>query len=331
MAETVSQLLDRLLDRGYECLALPVLDAMGATLDTPLLKRRLAELNAEARRLADLGEKLDINNPVLRAYTADLEAALERGRKVVADNADNLLQGAVGAAREAAPALAGLGALDPSAAARVLTGWNMVSVEALAAQVSFTSSPAWSEALADIGRVQLETINRLALRGFVSGWSPNRVALEISRTGALPRQTANVLMRTMYLQSYRQSTALTYERNRGIIETAIRYATLDNRTCPVCIALHGTEIPVGQPVEAHYLCRCTSMVKLVGVDLAPFPTGEEWFAGLPESTQRDRLGPQAYELWRDGRIQLRDLVKRRDDPLYGTMLERRSLAELGYR
>lgn len=332
MAETVSQLLDRLLDQNYEDLALPVLNSFGATAESDLVKRRLAELNTEARRLESLGLKMDIQNPVLRAFTADLESELLRAAKVIDDNADNLLEGAFDAAGQASPALARLNALDPAQAARVLVGWNMVSVEALAAEVNFTSKPAWRDLLKSVGDVPVSTINNLALRGFVGGWNPLRVAREIAdTTKTIPRATANTLMRTLYLQSYREATAVTYRRNSDVIETAIRMATLDNRTCPVCIALHGTEIEPGQPLEAHYQCRCTSIVKLRGVEMYPIPSGEQWFRGLPHDEQIDRLGPGAFALWDAGRIELSDLVARRSDPVWGTMLERRSLADLGYR
>jgi len=54
-------------------------------------------------------------------------------------------------------------------------------------------------------------------------------------------------------------------------------------------------------------------------------TGEDWFAGLGEERQRAQMGDSAYELWRGGRLELRDFVQPYTDPVFGEMVREASV------
>jgi len=53
----------------------------------------------------------------------------------------------------------------------------------------------------------------------------------------MPGYTANTLMRTLQLTSYRDATAASQNANISIIDQVIRIAALDDRTCLSCITL----------------------------------------------------------------------------------------------
>jgi hypothetical protein len=103
--------------------------------------------------------------------------------------------------------------------------------------------------------------------------------------------------------------------------------------CPACIALHGTEVPVGESLRDHFNGRCDAIYVPIGGDMpeymqtfgkpgernfVPFQTGEDWFAGLPEAQQKQMLGPGKFE-WYQKTGELSGLIGTHEDSLFGEM------------
>jgi hypothetical protein len=329
MADTVAGLLARLLDQGYERVAGPVLNSIAAGLSSGDVRNRMQALEAEARRLADAGQRLRADNPVLRQAVSAVQAALDQQAALLGRTAESLALGALDASQLGAVELAALMARDPVLAQAALASWNRVSAEAMRAVVELVENPAWAAQLGGVGDLTRRQIDQMVVRGFVSGTNPLRVARDLRKLAQeLPIGTLNTSLRTLYLQSYRRASAAVFDANRGLIRRTVRLASLDSRVCPVCAALHGTEIPIGEPVEAHYQCRCVAVAELYASPMQLGPTGEEWFEGLPLATQREMLGDKAYNAYQGGRLTLMDLVGRRADDLYGTLLYTRSVREV---
>ena len=325
MAEPVNELLDRLLDRRYEDTAKSVLRAVGSATDSARVRAALADFEAEAERLRKLGLPLQPDNPVLRNLTAEVDAAMRQAARAVDAGADPLVNGALSAAEQLQTALPAAMGVPAS----VLVGWNVVSAEALREIVTFQNNPAWAARLAQYTGAPTQLINNIVLRGFAAGQNPLRTAADIARaTSALPRAQANIMLRTLYLQSYRRAAAFSQAANQRMIRRVRRMATLDNRVCMVCVSLHGTEIEAGEALELHEQDRCVSVVEVVGASIPFGPTGEEWFSGLAPEWQRYVAGPGFWEAWKDGAVQLGDVVGRYEDDLYGTMLRQRGLSEI---
>lgn len=325
MAESVTSLLTRLLDRRYQDAARNVLRAVGNDLDSARVRAAQAEFEAEADRLARNNLDLTPDNPALRNLTAEIDAAMARAAGRIAGAADELAGGAIDAAAASQVALP----LAMGLPASVLVGWNMVSADALAQLVAFQDNPAWLERLNQYRGAPADRINQIALRGFAAGWNPLKAArMIVEMTDKLPRSHANIMMRTLYLQSYKHAAAKAQGENRRLITRVRRMATLDNRVCMVCVALHGTEVPVGESVESHEQCRCVGVSDVAGVSVPFGPTGEDWFRGLPDPWQRQMMGASSWEAWKAGAIRIGDVVGSYQDDLYGTMLTERSLKDM---
>ena len=103
--------------------------------------------------------------------------------------------------------------------------------------------------------------------------------------------------------------------------------------CPACIALHGTEVPVGVEISDHYNGRCDAIYIPPGGEMpsymqsmstpgnrnfVPFQNGEDWFAGLSESQQRQILGPGKFEIYRSG-TPLSEFWHTHTDSVFGDM------------
>lgn len=155
-----------------------------------------------------------------------------------------------------------------------------------------------------------------ALRlGISGGLNPREVARRMVGdtegifNGGITR--ALVIARTEMLDAHRAAARAVDLANRGLLAGWQWYAKLDSRTCPSCIAQHGSLHEVDEPGPLdHHQGRCTRLPKTktwqeLGFDIAEpsgldFESGPDWFSRQPEETQRDILGPKRYEAWRAG-------------------------------
>ena len=334
---TITDLINGLLDKGYTRAAQPVLDAVARSVNSGLIQQRLNELDAEAARLMEAGEKLRPDNPVLRALLADLEDTLKADARVMDGAAEAVQSTGSDAAGKIQRQLALPGMTDTQLG-RIGITWNRPDPAAVARLVDYTGSDAWGALLGKYGDDVWGIVNNQAVLGIVSGWSPLRTAREIRRvTENLPAHQANNLMRTLQLTSYRDSTAIHQNANLPIISQVVRIAALDARTCLSCISQHGDVIwegerNAGDPVprvDDHHSGRCTSVVVVKGRSIN-IQSGEEWFANLPEARQRQQASfvasPGKFAAYQNGEVTLRDFRQPYTDPTFGPMMREASLS-----
>jgi len=320
----IGELTRALLDRGYEQATRQTLNAIGASVGGGRINQRLAELDAEAARLEAAGQRLQPDNPVLRALVADLDTELGRiAQRVDAAAADAQRRG-VDAAARLTRELALPGVTDEQLR-MIGVQWNVPDPEAVNRLVGYVNSDAWAVELEAYPDRVLETVRNQAVRGLVEGWNPLTTARMIRQMAeGVPAAQANTLMRTVQLQSYRDAAVIQRMANADILTEQIRIAALDARTCMACVALHGTRLPIDERINDHFNGRCTS-ISVVRGRPRDVQTGEEWFGGLPEERQRAQMGDSAFELWKGGRINLRDFVQPYQDAVFGEMVREASV------
>jgi hypothetical protein len=143
---------------------------------------------------------------------------------------------------------------------------------------------------------------------------------------------------------------------RGVVDKTARdsvlvgvsqLSTLDNRTSSTCMAYSGKRwrypdyepvghsLPFAGGTPRHFHCR-SQIIPLIhwhedalGTQASMFGhvpgswTYDTWLKSRPESEQRDILGPTKFDLWRQGKLDLTDLVDQRGNPLTVAELVRR--------
>lgn len=332
-------LISGLLDRDYNRVTRPVLNAIGTSTSKGIIDQRLSELDAEAARLAKEEKRLTPDNPILRALLADMETELSKSQSLINAASTPLQESALTSAGKIQRQTALPGVTNQQLQTLGIT-WNTPDPEAVARLVGYSQSDAWRDLLSKYPNDVLGVIQNQAIRGIASGWSPLRIAREIRRTtNALPAHVANNLMRTLQLTSYRDATAIHQTANRSITESVVRIGTLDNRMCLSCVALHGTILwtreqdsnaPVPR-VSDHHSGRCTSVIIVRGFS-RKIVTGEEWFNSLSPARQAEQLSlknsPGKLEALRNGSASLSDFVHRYEDPVFGEMFGESSLKNI---
>jgi hypothetical protein len=324
-ANSLTNLLSRLLDRGYDQIVGSILDAMVENTESGALGRRLDELETEAAELETNGERLSYDNAVLTALRADLDTATQQYA--------NDLDHASGAVLASGLTAAGLwvrqtslpGVSDDELPALGIR-WNSPDPEALNAVVDYTSRFAWQMELSRYQSGIGQVARNIAIRGVLEGQNPTTTARELREmvTG-LPIARANAIMRTLQMQAYRDAVALHQLANAEIFTEQIRIAALDDRCCLACVALHGTRMPIGEVVQDHHNGRCTSVAVVRGRDFV-VPSGQVWFNSLSEQEQIEIAGPANYAAMQAGAVTLADFVQPYFDPVFGQMLRERSLS-----
>lgn len=318
------RLLNSLLDSGYTNAIRPVVEPLLNETNRGLIRQRLTELEAEAQRLQDLGQRLTPDNPVVRALRADLNDVLRNASRQMNTVAGDIQQTGVDAGANFLRQST-LRGLSDQQLARIGANFNRVSPETINQLVTYIDSDAFRTELAQYAQGIDDVVNNIIVRGVAEGWSPLRIARVLSNTvQGLPLARANALMRTLQLNSYRATNATYQLANADILEpTAIRIATLDGRTCLGCVALHGTELPLGRAPEDHRNGRCISVAQLRGRPLN-IQTGEQWI-NTPAGQARLSRQPAIANALNAGAITLQDMVSRGTDDVFGAVIGEASL------
>ena len=169
-----------------------------------------------------------------------------------------------------------------------------------------------------------EAMRRRLIQGVAAGRNPRESArlmvadIQGDFDGGLAR--AQVISRTETIDAYRAGAKAHHEANSDVLAGWVWLANLSERTCPSCVAMHGTEHDLDEPGPLdHQQGRCSRMplVKPELVPGAPKPvieSGPEWLERQPEGVQRSVLGPRRFEAWQDGDYPVSRWAVRRESP-----------------
>lgn len=198
--------------------------------------------------------------------------------------------------------------------------WTRVNADALAAIVKRTSERIHSQ-FYPLSSEAVKAMKGSLVRGIAVGDNPRAVAKDMLRraemnfNGGLNR--AMVIARTEILDAHRGAGKAAEQGNADVLKGWMWLATLDTKTCPSCLGMHGTEHPLEDdgPID-HHQGRCdrlplTKSWRELGfnIDEPPsiIPSGEDWFNSLTPDAQLRMMGPTRLELLRSGAISFQDL------------------------
>lgn len=327
--------VDGLLNRGYDAASADVMRAIAVTANSGEVGKRLREMDEAAKSLKDATANLKPGDPLLRSIQREYEQAVNRLLNAFEDSLTQqakAIDAASGAVQASGINVAGqatqygaFGGLDPTV---IGVDWNTPDPEAVAQLVGYTNSDEW-QALIDSYSADISEVARgIAVRGIVEGASPLATARELrNAVEGLPAYTANNMMRTLQLTSYRDASLANRIANRDILDYQIRIASLDDRCCLACISLNGEKLPIDARIEDHHQGRCDSIPVVKGFP-RNVPSGEDWFNSRTEAEQRAQMGNANYEAWKAGKVNLRDFAQKYTDPVFKEMVREASLKSL---
>ena len=216
--------------------------------------------------------------------------------------------------------------------ARVTTGADVVRlpVAALHDLIGVLGDGSPLRTLLDkLGQQAAQDVGDALTHAVAVGRNPRRTARDIQDALGGNLNRALTIARTEQMRAYRNASLQTYQANSELLRGWRWLASPSRRTCPVCLAMDGTEHPLDAPFASHIRCRCTPVPILRDAPPSARKTGAEWFAEQDEATQREMIGPGKQKLYAEGKLTLADLVGVKDDAQWGRERYQRSLKELG--
>lgn len=173
----------------------------------------------------------------------------------------------------------------------------------------------------------LDGIIKGLLEGTARGLGPIQVAQMMAEKMGMGLERMILIARTEQLRAWRTSTARQYVES-GVVQYSMRVCDRGPRTCVACLLADGEIIPLGEVLSDHPRGRCTTVPVIKGQRPVDWQHGEEWFLSQSEDFQKDALGPGMYNLWKEEKFDIQQLLGRSYDPVYGSAPRVRSLAEV---
>lgn len=206
--------------------------------------------------------------------------------------------------------------------------FNRLPVEAVQAIVgqSGDGSPL-AGVLADASKAGEDALRRQLIAGVALGRSPTQLARDAMRKGLGTTFTrVSTIYRTEVLRAYRYTSQEAY-RASGVVTGYKRLSARDSTCCLGCILSDGKEYALASDFDEHPSGRC-SIIPIVKNYPLNIGTGQAWFTAQPEATQKRMLGMTRYQLWRDGKVVLDDMVTRVENATWGGALVPTSVGAL---
>lgn len=172
-----------------------------------------------------------------------------------------------------------------------------------------------------------ENLTEELVKAIALGLNPKKLAQTMSTAYGVGLNRSLLIARTEVLRSYRESTRHGYEES-GIVQGYQRVAFKSKMTCPACLMADGTVYPVKQYFIEHPQGRCVLIPVLETVGPWQYKTGKQWFQEQSANDQREILGEGRFNAWKSGAFELSDLIRIKDNSVWGKSLRTASLKEL---
>ena len=173
----------------------------------------------------------------------------------------------------------------------------------------------------------VEKMTGILINNVAMGIGPLQTAKQMMAGMAGGLSHALTVARTEQLRVYREASRQQYELS-GAVQKYMRMASKSPETCALCIALDGEIYNSKELMSVHPNDRCVMVPIVNGVKPPQWENAKDWLARQDESVQKQILGPGALELWKKGDIELIDLVKKTEHPIWGPSLQRVPLRDL---
>lgn len=227
-----------------------------------------------------------------------------------------------------------------------MSAWNQLDWAAAEAMIGRTTAgQPLADLLEQIAPDSVRRARQILEVGIANGTNPRVIARQLGKVSDEAASRLATIARTEMLGAQREATLSLYEANPQLLKGWAWHATLDDRTCLACVAMHGRRFTFKERerLDGHPNCRCQMVpITLTWEELGlgnfglgetnPYaaglvPTGPEWFDTLPLDQQLTIAGPTRLDLMSEGKIDWPDLVKQTDHPRWGTMRRKASIAE----
>lgn len=305
------------------------------------LNERIAQVITRIRLMQEAGEIVtDVWLKQLDRYRSLLSGVQEAFSKIGREQADPIREAQLQNAANAVfysnqMSLPAVGGDRPES---VDVKWNALPREQLETLTGLMSdgSPI-TEHFNRMGAEVAEAMRDVLIAGVGRGAGAEEMARELAGVMGSTTARCRAIARTEPLRAAREASRQSYLANTDVVTGYIRLSATDSRVCPACWAKHGERLPLSRIMPTHVQCRCVmvpetrSWAEITGDESIPdtrpmIESGETVFSRLPESAQREILGPGRYTAYRAG-SPLASFAEESNDDHWGPTLKTKTIED----
>ncbi|MBQ6518284.1 MAG: hypothetical protein IJI14_06165 [Anaerolineaceae bacterium] len=204
---------------------------------------------------------------------------------------------------------------------------NQRETRIMAGQLSETSplhtllSRNWGETMSGIEKAL--TI------GISTGQGSDWVARQMVEAANIPLKRALTIARTEVNRAYREATLETMRSSRAVI--GYRRMCYPPTACFACLMMDGEFYDKASSFSDHPNGKCAAVPVTRHYDPInddSWERGQDWFSKQDPETQRKIMGAGRFDLWQQGKVNLREMVYIKENPLWGGSPTMKTVAEL---
>lgn len=205
--------------------------------------------------------------------------------------------------------------------------WDRLNVNAVEAIIGFAQDKTPLQRLLKRDYpLAVDGLLKALINGVARGQSPSQTAKDMIDGTAMGFNRAVLIARTEMARAYRTGSTEQFRRS-GVISGFMRLVKKET-ACMACLMLDGQTFALESELEDHPRGKCTAIPIVEGVPPPAWVTGEEWFRSLSADEQIAKMGHEQFEMWKDGKIRLRDFAAVRHSDVWGDQPAVPPLAEL---
>jgi hypothetical protein len=221
--------------------------------------------------------------------------------------------------------------------------WNQPSLAAMRGLTGFLADGTpLTYKFAGLSAEISDGIKEVLTSGLAEGWNPVKIAAEINNGFAGGLTNAVTTCRTEVMRAYRTASHENYRANSDIVRGWIRLSSQTARSCSACLALDGTWYTLDEPLIDHPNGLCVALPqtrswaeispsgKASGIkETSAQPwNSEDIFEKLSDAEQLKVLGPGRFQLYREGKIGIKDMAVLQKSAIWGDHYRPKTLKEL---
>jgi SPP1 gp7 family putative phage head morphogenesis protein len=205
--------------------------------------------------------------------------------------------------------------------------WTKINVNAVQALIGFAGdgSPLYTMLKNDYPDAVDGIVNAL-VNGLARGLGPAQIASDMANGMSLGLDRAMLIARTETARAYRAASIEQY-RQSGVVDGFMRLVKKET-ACMACLMLDGERFETADELDDHPRGKCVAVPIVAGAPMPTWQKGPQWFLLQTEEKQKAMMGVEKYNLWKDGKIDLKDLAQHSHSDVWGDAPRVATLKEL---
>ena len=172
----------------------------------------------------------------------------------------------------------------------------------------------------------LAGLSNALVNGMARGLGASATAAAMADGMGMGLERAMLIARTEMNRAYRMASVQQYRESRVV--SGFRRLVKKATACMACLMLDGQKFDTADELDDHPRGKCVAIPILIDGPAAQWQTGPQWFNTLTADEQRAKMGPEKYQLWKDGVIQPADLAGVHHSPVWGDSPRVKTIQEL---